>query len=533
MNNNNTSELFNIDQNKIANKINDLDSESKFLSFFELSHDISYISIFMITLNILLKNISNNDNFVKIDPLKYTPSDDNKLNFNEIYGKKYYEILPHIKKCLQVIKKYERNILKTNEEIAEEIHDNINEKNKTINVIPISREIIQDIIEKNNINIVEKIKNKFFIAMNIIISNNDNNTIKNNIKFIGSDFDDNNHWLVCEINNEQISDEYFVVGLNKNIHIKKKLTNNFVRFNNEYKIDLLNFPMLERLGKDRNKYLFYDLMVDFDNTFVEYDEDKLKQIGLLKGMKFLHMPELLFNKEICKLTELGKMIIDSGLKFNIVTSRRKISENEDIMFRDNVKIAFSENINIFSMQEYKKYDKEWQAEHKYNRAKKISNKFIFFDDDEYVINEMIKKRNNYVHFKKTILQTNILLYELEKTPIIIGIQGLLGGGKTCIHEKLRKIYQNKYKTVRTIKDSDKLTVEEINEEINNNTYDIYLIDIVLISRLGLNFTNKYYLWNSVEWYYALCMVFSLTSIKISDNSLEINNIMQEIDKLKI
>ena len=438
-----------------------------------------------------------------------------------------------MKKCLQVIKKYERNILKTNEEIAEEIHDNINKNNKTINAIPISHKIIQNIIEKNNINIVEKIKNKFFIAMNVITNNVDNNTIKNNVKFIGLDFDDNNYWLVCEINNEQISDEYFVVGLNKNIHIKKKLTNKFVRFNNEYEIDLLNFPMLERLGKDRNKYLFYDLMVDFDNTFVEYDEDKLKQIGLLKGMKFLHMPELLFNKEICKLTELGEMIVNSGLKFNVVTSRRKINDNEDTTFRDNVRIAFSENINIFSMQEYKKYDKEWQAEHKYNRAKKISDKFIFFDDDEYVINEMIKKRNSYVQFKKTILQTNILLYELERTPIIIGIQGLLGSGKTFTHEKLKKIYENKCKTVRTIKDSDKLTIMEINEEINNNTYDMYLIDIELISRLELNFTNKYCLWNSIEWYYVLCMVFSLTSIKLNNSNLEINNIMQEINELKI
>lgn len=38
---------------------------------------------------------------------------------------------------------------------------------------------------------------------------------------MGLDFDENNHWLVCKINDEEIIDEYFVVGLNKNMRNKK------------------------------------------------------------------------------------------------------------------------------------------------------------------------------------------------------------------------------------------------------------------------------------------------------------------------
>lgn len=216
----NTSELFNADKNKIANDIFNLKSKLEFSSFFELSHEVSYVSIFIITLDILLKKISNN-NFIKIDPLRYTQSEDNKLNFSKIYGKEYYKILHHVKNCLELIKNYKKDILKTNEEIANEIHDDIRKNNRTLNTIPISYEIIQNIIKENNTDITKKIKNKFFIVINIIFNNIDCNITKNNIKFMGLDFDENNHWLVCKINDEEIIDEYFVVGLNKNMRTKK------------------------------------------------------------------------------------------------------------------------------------------------------------------------------------------------------------------------------------------------------------------------------------------------------------------------
>ena len=71
------------------------------------------------------------------------------------------------------------------------------------------------------------------------------------------------------------------------------------------------------------------------------------------------------------------MIINSGMKFSIVTSRRKISENEDFNFKC-VLQNFAPNLQNFSMQEIKKYDKVWQGNNKYDRAKNMSERFVFF-----------------------------------------------------------------------------------------------------------------------------------------------------------
>ena len=226
------------------------------------------------------------------------------------YGKKYENFLSHIKTCLGYIERRCKTILKTSEELALEIYADINEtKEKSvsttdhiINTIPISHHIIKQILNENNID--SSFVNE--VIYNIELDGSENllpNISENNVKFRGFGDHNNCKWIECTINNSEAIYHITLSSYIANSSCCEYDEKNFIKFDDKNEMSLLNFPILKskiipELGLE-SKHIPYDLIVDFDKTFAEYNDDKLKELGAFKNMKFLHMPELILNKEVC------------------------------------------------------------------------------------------------------------------------------------------------------------------------------------------------------------------------------------------
>lgn len=311
------------------------------------------------------------------------------------------------KKCLELIKECSNNIVKTFEENFLEIYKDISALKYMINTIPISSHIIKNALDENNIDsscVTDGIYNINLKCSSEIMYD----MTTNNIILIGYGEFKKCKWIVCKVDGHDYLEYIILTQESTNDEIYKI----YKLFDNKKSLKLLNFTISKehRECKLEKKHIPYELMIDFDKTFVNYDNKELERLGLLNQMKFLHLPELILNKSVCTVTTLGQMIIDSGMKFNIVTSRRKIGKNEDKEFK-NVLQKIAPNIEIFSMQEVRKYDKKWQAQHKYNRSKKISDTFIFFDDDINVIDYMKLCNNSYIHYDNEIISSKINVNE--------------------------------------------------------------------------------------------------------------------------
>jgi hypothetical protein len=506
-NNDYKSELLNENQNYVANILNNLKNDTEFFNLKTSECNLSYISIYMTILNIVLKSIISYEKIVNINVLKNNFCSVNTfLNFKKIIENPLKEVLPNIKQCLELIKQQNKNILKTPNELACEIYQDIKKDNisNIINTIPISSQIIKNVLIANNIDSSLLIPE---IIYNITLDEDMQTTCEifaSVVELIGYGEHDNHKWIACKINNFI---KYIMLTPSTTELINYE---NYKLFDSPLQLELLNFPILNvQIDNGINKkHIFYELMIDFDKTFMEYNDNKLKEMKLTKTMKFLHMPELLLNRDVSNPTKLGKMIINSGMKFNIVTSRRQIKDDEEINFKNALK-TIAPNVINFSMQKQKNYKKSWQGLDKFNRASAISKSFIFFDDDENVITAMKENNNSCIHYENDEIISNIrydnLFVEKSEKNIIVGIQGLIGSGKTLIFNELKKLYEEEENN-KNIKIID--NIDNISETKNN----VYLLDIGMMhTQIKSQLTHKYCLWSNAEWYYTLCIIYSLSN----------------------